>query len=39
MLEMTTIIMMILIFGIIWGGLVYFVNRAYKREKISPKGS
>lgn len=38
MLEITTIIMMILIFGITWGGLVYFVNRAYKREKRTPKG-
>jgi len=39
MLEMTTIIMMILIFGITWGGLAYFVNRAYKREKRVSKGS
>jgi hypothetical protein len=39
MLEVTTIVMMILIFGTIWGGLGYFVNRAYKREKRTSKGS
>lgn len=33
MLTLTTGIFMIIILGSIWGGLVYFLNRAYRREK------
>mgnify|MGYP005725335013 CR=1 FL=1 len=32
MLETTTIIFMILILGFMWGGFLYFLNRAYKKE-------
>jgi hypothetical protein len=33
MLETSAIILMIVLHGYIWGGLIYFVNRAYKKEK------
>ena len=33
MLEFSTIIFMVLILGVIWGGLFYFISRAYQREK------
>lgn len=33
MLTFTTVIFMIIILGTIWGGLIYFLNRAYRREK------
>ena len=33
MLETSAIILMIVLLGYIWGGLFYFVNRAYNKEK------
>ncbi|RMF57242.1 MAG: MetS family NSS transporter small subunit [Calditrichaeota bacterium] len=33
MLQTETILFMLLILGFTWGGLIYFVNRAYRREK------
>lgn len=32
MLELTTIIFMTLILGSIWGGFIYLLNRAYRKE-------
>jgi hypothetical protein len=37
MLDTSAIISMIVLLAYIWGGLVYFVNRAYKREKRGAK--
>lgn len=39
MLETSAMVMMVLILGTIWGGLAYFVNRAYRREKREARGS
>ncbi len=33
MLETTTIIMMVLILGAIWGGCGYFLSRAFRAQK------
>ncbi len=33
MIKISTIIFMIVILGYIWGGLIYLINRAYRREK------
>lgn len=38
MLETSTIIMMVLILGTMWGGIAYFVSRAYRREKRETRG-
>ncbi len=38
MLETSAMVMMALILGTIWGGLAYFVNRAYRREKREAQG-
>lgn len=38
MIDVSAIVLMVLIFGFTWGGLLYFVNLAYKREKKSPLG-
>jgi hypothetical protein len=33
-MEISTIVTMILVIGIVWGGLTYFLVRAIKYEKI-----
>ncbi len=33
-MSLTTIITMILILGLVWGGVVFFMIRAFKYEKI-----
>jgi hypothetical protein len=32
-MQLITILVMILIPGILWGGLLYFINLAYRKEK------
>jgi hypothetical protein len=36
-METSTIITMILILGIVWGGLAFFLTRAIKYEKVKRK--
>jgi len=32
-MEFSTIVMMIIVLGFIWGGFMYFLNMAYRKEK------
>ena len=36
-MEISTIITMIIVLGIVWGGLVFFLIRAIKYEKVKIK--
>jgi len=36
-MEISTIITMVLVLGIVWGGLAFFLMRAIKSEKIKSK--
>ena len=36
-MEISTIIIMIIVLGIVWGGLAYFLIRAIKYEKLKIK--
>ena len=33
MMDAPAIVLMILVLGFTWGGIIYFINLAYKREK------
>ncbi|NOX36660.1 MAG: MetS family NSS transporter small subunit [Calditrichaeota bacterium] len=32
-MDGSTILMMLFILGYVWGGFLYFLNKAYKKEK------
>ncbi|MCH7771684.1 MAG: MetS family NSS transporter small subunit [Bacteroidetes bacterium] len=36
-MEISTIITMVLVLGIVWGGLAFFLMRAIKYEKVKSK--
>ncbi len=37
MMNISTLITLILVIGIVWGGLIFFLTRAVKYEKLKSK--